>query len=115
MGREKSGGKQGVEEECEAFNRFDPDTLAKRPENMSLEEKTAESTYDTTKKVLNRFQNIDYPASVADQLEVDQTTVRYHVEKLQYLGLLKLYSRRSDRTLYKITNEGEVVLDNLNI
>jgi len=115
MTSQSSESVEGSGREKNGFNRFNPDTIDGNPKDMSFDQITAHTTYKKTKQVLNQFQNIDYPASISDNLDLDEATVRYHIEKLQYLGLVKLYWRRSDRTLYKITKDGENVLENLNI
>jgi DNA-binding MarR family transcriptional regulator len=63
---------------------------------------------------LLKLRKIDYASSIAKDLDIDKTTATYHIEKLVYLGLIQKYGDRPDRTLYKITEKGEMILDMVN-
>lgn len=106
---------QGDKKESRVFQQFNPDTVDQQPNDMTYDDLAIEVTYKTTKKVLIRVQKIDYVACMAEEMDLDETTVKYHIEKLQYLGLVELYAERPDRTLYKITEKGEIVLERVNV
>jgi DNA-binding MarR family transcriptional regulator len=93
---------------------FDPDTIDEVPEKLDIEEK---ATYlnQTSMIVLENFQRISYPTNLAVILGKDESTIRYHIEKLLYLNLIDFYRETQDRKYFKITEEGLEVCEALNI
>lgn len=113
--RDERRNDEGDKKESGDFQQFDPDTIGQQPDDMSYDDLAVEVSYKTTKKVLVRLQKIDYVSCMAEDMDFDETTVKYHVEKLQYLELVEIYAERSDRTLYKITDKGRDILEKVNI
>lgn len=108
--KQKREGKEKTEDVF--LGGFDPDTI-EEVGDMGIEEK---ATYlgRNTKTVLNLLQNIDYPNSLKYELDISKQSVLYHIGKLYYLDLIHLYNQREGRKYWKITDEGEAVLNVVN-
>lgn len=95
---------------------LDPDTLPDNPKELSNREIASHINHKTTLKVLKRFQKIEYKGNIADALDLDRSTVRYHTDKLLYFNVIEVYSRHTGRTSYKITEEpGKDVIEYVNL
>jgi DNA-binding transcriptional ArsR family regulator len=89
---------------------FDPDSIGEDVENLSINEKATYLNH-TTRAVLGNFSKISYASSIASKLGKDGSTIRYHIDKLRYLGLIDFYRQTQDRKYYQLTDEGVAVKD----
>ncbi|MFB6192725.1 MAG: hypothetical protein ABEK00_00570 [Candidatus Nanohaloarchaea archaeon] len=89
--------------------------MSKVDQEEDYDQLRAEVGGQTTRKVLDLLQNQDFVGSISTRLNKAPQTVGYHIEKLQERNLVEETRCVEDRTYYKITEKGKVVLDGLNV
>ncbi len=92
------------------------------PENLSdlsFDEIKMRVSSPVRGKILQLLQEYDYASNLARMLDKDPSTIEYHLEILQEYDLVSIENRegeyRGAKKFYKITEDGSIVLDKMNI
>lgn len=89
---------------------FDPNSIGEDVDDLSINGKATYLNH-TSRAVLGKFSKISYASSIANELGKDGSTIRYHIDKLRYLGLIDFYRETQDRKYFRLTDEGVAVKD----